>query len=379
MSSTLTSTPVRQVPYVDIAGQHVAIKEELLEAIDTVITRGQFILGEEVERFERDFAKLCGVRFAVGLNSGTDALVLALRALGVGDGEGDEVITAPNSFVASAGSIGLAGARPVFVDVGEDYNIDPGRIAEAITPSTKAIMPVHLTGRPAAMDEIVEIASECGLLVVEDCAQAVMAEYRGRRAGSLGHVGCFSFHPLKTLNACGDGGVVTTNDEELYEKLRVMRNLGLRTRDECVTWSTNSRLDTLQAAVLLVKLKYLERWTAKRRANAAFYQAELGSLEEVVVPVDALHERAVYHTFVIQAERRDELRAHLKRRGVGTAVHYPVPIHLQPAAAELGNPPGSFPVTEHQVTRVVSLPVYPELQSSQLEQVVGAVHEFYRA
>jgi len=364
-----------EIPYVDIAGQHAAIKAELLSAISEVLDSGHFILGEAVVEFEGQFASLCGVRYAVGVNSGTDALILALRAVGVGPG--DEVITPPNSFVASASCVRLVGARPVFVDVGRDYNIDPEKIVAAVTSRTKAIVPVHLTGRPCAMDPILKVAHEKGLHVVEDAAQAVCAEYRGQRAGSFGTIGCFSLHPLKTLSACGDGGVLTTDDSELVERLRILRNIGLRTRDDCVAWSQNSRLDTLQAAILLVKLRYVEEWTERRRENARYYQERLAQLPDVEVPLEEPGTRPVYHTFVIQAERRDALRVFLKQRGIHTAIHYPVPIHLSTAGRELGYPEGSFPVAERQARRIVSLPVYPELTTSQLQRVCEAITDFY--
>ena len=363
------------IRYVDLAGQHSVIKQKLLAAVGRVIDHGQFILGEEVAEFEQRFAELCGVRYAVGVNSGTDALILSLKALGIGPG--DEVITVPGSFVSSTGCIALVGARPVFVDVGEDYNIDPALIEASITPRTKAILPVHLTGRPADMDPIIEIARAGGLHIIEDCAQAVCAEYRGKRVGSLGSVGCFSLHPLKTLNACGDGGMLTTDDAVLYRELKVLRNIGLRSRDDCVVWGHNSRLDTMQAAMLLVKLEYLEEWTEKRRANARTYRELLGEMPEVQVPVDKPHERAVYHTLVIEARRRDDLKAYLADRGIGTAIHYPIPIHLQTAAASLGYSKGSFPVAERQAESMLSLPVYPELNRAQLDYIAATVCSFY--
>jgi len=368
---------VKQIPYVDLAAQYVSLKVEVLEAVARVLEGGQFILGEEVARFERCFAELCGVRFAVAVNSGTDALILALRALGIG--QGDEVITVPNSFVASTSCIVMAGARPVFVDVGEDSNMDPKQLERAITSKTKAILPVHLTGRPADLHPILDVAKAYGLHVVEDCAQAVLAEYRGRRVGSFGTIGCFSLHPLKTLSACGDGGVLTTNEEALYERLKLLRNLGLRTRDDCVVWSSNSRLDTLQAAVLLVKMKYLEAWTRRRRTNAAFYQRGLAGIPSLQVPRDRPFEKAVYHTFVVQAERRDELKNYLAENGIGTAIHYPVPVHLQKAAEGLGYGPGSFPVAEQQAKRILSLPIYPELSRDDLSYIVEVIRKFYRA
>ncbi|MBT4093285.1 MAG: DegT/DnrJ/EryC1/StrS family aminotransferase, partial [Nitrospinaceae bacterium] len=351
-------------------------KVELMQAVEGVIDRGDFILGESVAEFERRFAELCGVRYAVGVNSGTDALVIALRALDIGPG--DEVITAPNSFVASASCIELTGAKPVFVDVRDDYNIDPALLEAAVTPKTRAILPVHLTGRPADMEPINEVARRHGLHVVEDAAQAVSAGYRGRNAGALGTIGCFSLHPLKTLNACGDGGMLTTDDETLFERFKLMRNLGLESRDNTVIWSGNSRLDSIQAAMLLVKMKYLDAWTEKRRSNATHYQKALAGVTDVSVPTDKEHERAVYHAFVIQAERRDELKAHLESRGVGSAVHYPRPIHLQSVGASLGYGPGSFPETERQADKILSLPIYPELTEDDLGHVAATIEDFYQ-
>jgi dTDP-4-amino-4,6-dideoxygalactose transaminase len=364
-----------KIPYVNLAAQHRALKGELLAAVGRVMDRGQFILGEEVAEFEGRFADLCGTRCAVGLNSGTDALILGLKVLGIGPG--DEVITVPNSFVATTAAVMLVGATPVFVDVGADYNLDPDLLEQAVTPRTRAILPVHLTGRPAAMDHILEVAEAHNLAVVEDAAQAVGAELGGRRVGSFGRVGCFSLHPLKTLNACGDGGVVTTEDPELAEEVKVLRNLGLKTRDDCVTWSGNSRLDTLQAAILLVKLPYLEAWTALRRAHAAFYQEHLREISQVRVPADKPGERAVYHTLVIEAEDRDGLKDYLAREGVGTAIHYPIPLHLHNAARSLGYQPGDFPRAEAQARRILSLPVYPELREEELHYIVSRIRSFY--
>lgn len=364
-----------RIPYVNIAAQHVSLKPELLKAVAGVIDHGNFILGDEVNEFERHFAKICNMRFAIGVNSGTDALILALRALGIG--RGDEVITVPNSFVASTSCIAIVGARPVFIDVREDYTMDPSLLKQAITPNTKAILPVHLTGRPADMDGIMKVARAHNLYVVEDCAQAVIAEYRNQRVGSFGNVGCFSLHPLKTLNACGDGGVLTTNDEKLCERLRLLRNLGLRTREECVIWSSNSRLDTLQAAMLLVKLKYLNKWTEKRRAIAALYQKGLSGIPGLRLPVVRDFEKAVYHTFVIQVERRNELKQYLADKGIGSAVHYPIPIHLQEVAKDLGYKPGSFPVSEQQAKHILSLPIYPELKNDEVNYIIKTIKKLY--
>ena len=370
-------TQTMRVPFVDIAGQHAPIKAELLEAMGRVIDSGMYVLGQEVDEFERRFAELCGTRFAVGVNSGTDALVLALRALGIGPG--DEVITAANSFVASAGCAAMLGARPVLADVGSDYNLDPASVERVITPRTRAIVPVHLTGRPARMDEIMAIAKAHNLYVVEDAAQAVCAEYRGRRVGSIGDAGCFSLHPLKTLAAIGDGGVLTTNDEALYEEIKVLRNIGLKTRDDATVWSGNSRLDTLQAAALLVKLKYLDEWTEGRRAHARRYRELLAGIPQVIPPSEHEHERAVYQVFKILAtERRDELQQYLKEHGIGSAVHYAVPLHLQTVGLELGYKAGDFPVTEQQAAQILSIPVYHTLGADAIEYVAGKIRAFYR-
>lgn len=363
------------VPYVDLAGQHAAIKSELLEAADRVLDHGQFILGPEVGQFEQEFGRISGTTFAVGLNSGTDALILALRALEVGPS--DEIITPPNSFVASASCIAMVGARPVFVDVRNDFNLDPELLDRALTARTKGIVVVHLTGRPADMDAIMAFARRNGLFVIEDAAQAVGACYRGKPVGSFGTFGCFSLHPLKTLNACGDAGVLTTSDPLLYDKVIALRNVGLRGRGDAIYWSGHSRLDTLQAAMLLVKLRYWEEWTEQRRRNAGFYQRALVGCVEV--PVDRPEERAVYHTFVIQAERRNTLKIFLESRGVGTAIHYPVPIHLTSVGAGLGYARGSFPVTERLAERILSLPIYPELSQEQLDYVASSILEFCEA
>ncbi len=368
--------PSRTIPYVNLVEPHQRLRGELLAAVGGVLSSAQFILGDQVRELEERFAERCGVAHAIGVSSGTDALILALRALGIGDG--DEVITAPNSFVATASAIALCGARPVFVDVGPDYNLDPAGIPAAITGRTRAIMPVHLTGLPADMDPINQLAEQHGLAVVEDAAQSVLAEHRGRLTGSLGTIGCFSLHPLKTLNACGDAGMVTTDDAELAEQIRVLRNLGLKTRDECVAWSGNHRLDTMQAAILLVKLDHLNEWTEARRRHAARYREAVVDIPGIEPPIEPEGRRCAYHTFVVQAQHRDQLRRHLAEHGVGTAVHYPIPIHLQPAGRGLGYPLGSFPVAEAQAECILSLPVYPELTAEDIDYVTAAIGDFYR-
>lgn len=363
------------IPYVDLAQQHAPIKEKLLEAVGKVLDHGRFILGAEVAEFEKRFAEFCGVRHAVGLNSGTDALILALRALGIGIG--DEVITVANSFISSVSCIVCVGARPVFVDVREDYLMNSDLIEKAITSKTKALLPVHLTGAPAQMDAIMAVAKKHKLAVIEDCAQAVGAEYRRVRVGSFADAGCFSLHPLKTLNACGDGGVFVTNNKELYEKVLTLRDNGLH-RHRGIFWSNNSRLDTLHAAMLLVKLDYLEEWTQSRRENARFYQEHLQGITNIQFPLEKKDVRAVYHTFVIQAQHRDELQSFLAEQGIGTKIHYTPPIHLQPAARELGYGKGSLPVTERQAERVLSLPVSAQLRKEMLEYIVENIRHFYQ-
>lgn len=364
---------MKTVKFVNIAAQFNSLKDEILKKIDDICQSGSFILGNELKEFERNFASYCGCRYAVGVANGTDALFLVMKALGIGSG--DEVITAPNSFLATAGAVIAAGAKPVFADVRDDYNIDPNKIEEAITGRTKAIMPVHLTGRPADMSAILDIAKRHDLYVIEDAAQSVGASYNGKKAGSFGIAGCFSFHPLKTLNAYGDGGAITTNDTTLYEKLVKIRNHGLKNRDECDVWGYNSRLDNLQAAILNVKLRYLDGWNKRKREMAAMYGERLRGV--VKVPVDAQSEEPVYHTFIVQCERRDELMQHLLKLGVETKMHYPIPIHLQEAASLLGYKKGDFPVAEAQAKKILSLPIYPELSDEELEAVCNAVRSFY--
>jgi dTDP-4-amino-4,6-dideoxygalactose transaminase len=366
----------RQIPYVNIAGQHAKLKSELLAAIGKVVDHGQFILGPEVKMFETRFAKLCGSQYAVAVNSGTDALILALRALKIG--ASDEVITVSNSFISTVSAIQMVGATPVFVDVREDLNIDPSLIEAAVTQKTRAILPVHLTGHMAEMDAITQIAKKHKLAVIEDSAQAVLAEFQGKRAGAWGDVGCFSVHPLKTLNACGDGGVITTSDKSIYDELLLLRNLGLENRDNCVRWSSNSRLDTIQAATLLVKLNHLESWTKKRCAHAAAYRQALSLVKQVTCPAADTNGKSVYHTFVIQAERRDNLKSFLESRGIESGVHYPIPIHQQSVAKNSGFAEATYPVAESQAKKILSLPIFPELTSADIVHICNTIRSFYQ-
>lgn len=366
-----------RIPYVDLALQNRALKGELLDAVAGVIDSGQFILGEETERFEKEFAALCETEYAVSVNSGTDALILALKCLGIGPG--DEVITAPNSYLASASCIALAGATPKFADVRDDLNLDPAAVARAITSRTRAIIPVHLTGKPAPMKELLVLAKTHGLEIIEDAAQAVGAKLDGKSVGAFSRISCFSLHPLKNLSACGDGGVLVTNDSQLAERTRLLRNHGQPNRNDCLEFSLVTRLDTVQAAMLRVKLRHLDAVTASRRANAEHYRQRFAGCARLQCPTDGPGEFCVYHTFVVQADKRDELVRHLAEQGIGTAIHYPMPIHLMTVGRRMGHREGDFPVCERLAGRILSLPVYPELTRDQLDEVADAVLDFYRA
>lgn len=362
------------IPYINLGLQHKNIKEDILSSIGNVLESGQFIFGDELTKFEQSYAKLSEVKYALGVANGTDALFLSLKAIGIK--EGDEVITAPNSFLASASSIVIAGGTPVFADVREDFNLDPEKVEKAVTPKTKAIIAVHLTGRPAPMDELNTIAKKYNLHIIEDAAQAVGASYKNKAVGSLGTTGCFSLHPLKNLSAGGDGGVITTNNDEIYKYLTVARNHGLKNRDECSFWSYNSRLDNLQAALLNVKMKHLTKWTERRRTIANLYYEQFKNLP-VIAPHDKPYEKAVYHTFIIQTEERNKLKEYLAEKGVDTKIHYPLPIHYQEAAKGLGYKKGDFPVTEKQAETILSLPIYPELTDEQVNYIIETVKVYY--
>ncbi|MBI2870535.1 MAG: DegT/DnrJ/EryC1/StrS family aminotransferase [Candidatus Omnitrophica bacterium] len=363
-----------RVSFTDFPVQFEVQAQEILEAIERVLRRGDFILGREVREFEAAFAELAGARHAIGVANGTDALMLAMRAVGVG--RGDEVITPPNSWISSTSSIVLIGARPVFADVGPDFNIDPERIEAAITPRTKVLMPVHLTGRCADMDAINALAERHGLVVVEDAAQSAGACYQGRPSGSLGHVGCFSLHPLKNLSGVGDGGVVTTNDDAIAARVRSLSNHGLRTRGVVERWGFNSRLDTLHAAVLFCRLKTLSSVIEARRKNAARYRMMLPPA--VMCPDERPGDCEIYHLFMIQCDRRDELMRYLDERGIEAYVHYPTPIHLQPASRDLGYRVGDFPSAEAQARRILSLPVHQGLSAESIDYVVKTITRFYQ-
>lgn len=365
---------IERVPFVDLPRQYLSLRDELLLAVDRVCRSGAYVLGDDVKLLEERIAAFCGTKYAVGVANGADALLLSMKALGIGSG--DEVITAPNSFIASAWTIHAVGATPVFADVGDDYNIDPDRVEAAITSRTRAIMPVHLTGRPAHMDELLAISVRHGLHVVEDAAQAIGARYKGRRTGSFGAAGGFSLHPLKNLHAYGDGGIITTNDADLYAKITKLRNHGLRNRDECEVWGINSRLDSIQAAVLLVKLPHLDNWNERSRAIAQRYRDKLA--QHMWVPQDRPEEEPVYHRFIVQVDERSRLMKFLAENGVETRVNYPIPIHLQPIGRQMGYKGGEFPVAERQADRIMSLPLYPEMTDDEVEFVIDGVERYYR-
>lgn len=360
------------IPIIDLKAQYESIKKEIDEAIQGVVSSGGFILGKEVEMLESEIAAYTGARFAVGVNSGTDALLLALKACGIGPG--DEVITTAFSFFATAEVIALLGAKPVFIDIDpEDFNIDVRQIEAGITAQSKAIIPVHLYGQPAEMDRIMAIAAKHKLKVIEDCAQALGAEYHGKRVGSIGDIGCISFFPTKNLGAYGDGGMIVTRDEQTYQLINKLHLHGEKEKYRHELVGYNSRLDTIQAAIVRAKLKYLDRWNARRREIAEIYSARLTG---VIIPAVKDNCRPVFNQYTIRTEKRDDLQKYLKANLVGSAVHYPIPMHLQEAFSGLSYKSGDFPVAEKISTQVLSLPVYPELSSAQIECVVAAVNKF---
>jgi dTDP-4-amino-4,6-dideoxygalactose transaminase len=370
-----------KVPLLDLKAQHASIKEEVLAAVNAVFESQQFILGPAVGDCETKIAAYCRCQHAVGVSSGTDALLIALMAEKIGPG--DEVITTPYTFFATGGSIARTGAKPVFVDIRPDtYNIDPAQIEARITPRTKAIMPVHLYGQCADMGPILDLAARRNLPVIEDAAQAIGAEYQGRRAGSMGRYGCFSFFPSKNLGCAGDGGMVTCNDAAVAELLRVLRVHGSKPKYYHSLIGGNFRFASIQAAVVAAKLPHLDQWTAARQANAARYRrlfAATGLAESgrVGLPFEAPNMRHIYNQFVIRVARRDELQAHLKTQNIGNEIYYPVPLHLQKCFAYLGHKPGDFPASEAAAQQTLALPIYPELSDAQAEHVVQSIAAFY--
>jgi dTDP-4-amino-4,6-dideoxygalactose transaminase len=369
------------IPMLDLHAQYAQVKTEVEAAIAHVIASQHFINGPDVEALETELAAYCQAKHAVGVSSGSDALIVALMALDVGPG--DEVLTTPYTFFATAGAIARLGAKPVFADIDPvTFNIDPRALAAKITPRTKAIIPVHLFGQCADMGPILEVARKCHLPVIEDAAQAIGAEYQGQRAGSMGTIGCFSFFPSKNLGALGDGGACTTNDTALYEKMKLLRGHGSQPKYYHKIVGGNFRLDTIHAAVLRVKLKYLDGWTAGRQRGAAYYTdlfARHGLEGNVAVTPRAVQSRHIFNQYVVRVADRDAVRESLRRQQITTEIYYPVPMHVQECFAYLGYRQGAFPESERAAASTVALPMYPELTNTQRERVVRAVAGFYQA
>ncbi|MDP2922721.1 MAG: DegT/DnrJ/EryC1/StrS family aminotransferase [Candidatus Omnitrophota bacterium] len=364
-----------KIPYSYLGRQFKNIGPYLKD-IGRLVKSGDFTLGKDVAKFEENFAKLCKIPYAIGVSSGTDALILSLEILGIGPG--DEVITTPNTFIATVGAIAMAGARPVFVDNNEEYTIDVNQIEKAITPKTKAILAVHLSGCPADMPKIMEIAKKHNLLVVEDAAQAILASIDGKHVGSWGKTACFSMHPLKNLNVWGDAGIIVTRSKQLCEKLKLFRNHGLSTRDEIEMFGHNSRLDSLQAVVANRLIKDVVSITEKRIANARRFDEAFKKLNgHITIPPRRPNIKQVYHTYVIQAKNRDGLYAYTLKKGVEVKIHYPIPLHLQKAARHLGYKKGDFPVCEEHCRTIITLPVHQHLTSKEIDYVIKCVREFY--
>lgn len=362
------------IPLVDLKKQYYSIEDAVGRAIKQVLERGWFILGQNVERFEKEFSSYCGAKFAVGVGSGTEALHLALLACGIE--QADEVITVPNTAVPTICAIFFASAKPVFVDIDPHiYTIDISKIKEKITHKTKAILPVHLYGHPADMDPIIEIAQKYNLKVIEDASHAHGAEYKSRKVGSIGDVGCFSFYPTKNLGAFGDGGMIVTNDKAIAEKIRLLRNYGQIKKDKYLIKGYDSRLDEIQAAILRVKLKKLDEWNESRRRNAQIYNRLLNK-NRLNLPIEKDYVKHVYYLYVVRYKFRDKLREFLKSKDIETLIHYPTPVHLQEAYKDLGYKRGDFPVTEEYANEIISLPIYSELQENQIKTIVEAINEF---
>jgi len=362
------------VPFVDLQAQYALLSDEIEETILRSLRSTDYILGDEVEIFEQEFAAYCGTDFAVGVDSGFSALELALRAYGIGPG--DEVITVANTFVATAFAISSTGATPILVDIAFDtFNLDVNQLEGVITPKTKAIIPVHLYGHPAEMDCIMDVAGKHGLIVIEDACQAHGARYRQQRAGSIGHAAAFSFYPAKNLGACGDGGMVVTNDPRVAKEIRMLRNYGQREKYLHSVQGYNRRLDTLQASVLRVKLRHLDDWNSERRNHAELYGRLLGG-STVEIPLTSQLTEPVWHLYVVRSTVRAKLQAWLDEHNISTGIHYPVPVHLQPAYRSLGYHRGDFPVSERYCEEILSLPMYAELSPTLIERVVEVIVEF---
>ncbi|MCC7429701.1 DegT/DnrJ/EryC1/StrS family aminotransferase [bacterium] len=364
------------IPFVDLKTQYHSIKDEIHEAMNDVLENTAFVLGKRVHDFEDGFAKLHNAKFCLGTSNGTTSLHLALWALGIKTG--DEVILPVNTFFATAEAVAVVGAKPVLVDNDEFYNIDVTKIEEKITPKTKMIIPVHLYGQPANVGKIREIADKNGLLMIEDCAQVHCGEFEGKRVGTFGKVGCFSFYPGKNLGAYGEAGGVITNDEELRNKMQLLRDHGSKVRYVHEVFGHNYRMEGLQGAVLGVKLKYIEKWTEMRRKNAALYNKHLAGIPQLATPKEASFAKHVYHLYVVQVENREELIKFLNSKGISTGLHYPIPLHLQKAFECYNYKKGDFPGAEAESSKILSLPMFPELTEEQIIFVADTIKEFYR-
>lgn len=375
MTYANAATTLEPIPQLDLAAQYATIGGEIREAVERVLASQQFILGREGAALEQEVAQLCGVAHGIGVGSGTDALVLALRACGVKPG--DEVILPPFTFVATGSAVSALGAAPVFADIHPNtYNINPAELERRVTPRTRAIVVVHLYGLAADMDPIMAFARARNLPVIEDAAQAIGAGYQGRRTGSLGDIACFSFYPTKNLGACGDAGMVVTNSPELAARVRILRNHGQKEKYVSSEAGWNNRLDELQAAILRVKLRYLPKWQQARQAHAAAYTRHFSQIPGIMPPLAPEGYEHVYHQYTIRVEDRDALRQRLAERKIGNMVYYPVPLHLQPLYASLGYKRGDLPHSEHAAHEVLSLPMYPEMRVEQLARVAETVVEF---
>ena len=362
-----------KVPVLDLRSQYNEIKKDLYSALRQTMQRSDFILGKAEVIFEKEFAEYCDIKFAVGVNSGTDALFLSLLSLGIGPG--DEVIVPAFTYIATALAVTFTGAKPVFVDIEEKtYNMDADKLCGVITKKTKAVIPVHLYGHSADMTPILDIAKRNNLQVIEDAAQAHGTRYkmlggRWKMAGSMGEIGCFSFYPTKNLGGCGDGGMIVTEDEKIYKRLLRLRDYGRRSRYEHVEVGYNSRLDTLQAAILRIKLRHLERWNSLRRKNANIYQRELKDTEGIIIPREADYTKHIYHVYAVRVKRRDRVVKELSKKEIGFLIHYPIPVHLQKVYKELGYKKRDFPVAERVAQEIISLPMYPHLKEPQIKFV----------
>jgi dTDP-4-amino-4,6-dideoxygalactose transaminase len=374
IKNTTGKVPKWHILNVDLKEQYKSIQSEIETAINQVFQQSWFILGKHVQNFEKEFSDYCKTNYGIGVASGTEALYLALKALDIG--QSDEVITAPNTAVPTALAISLAKATPIFVDIDpKTYTLDPNFLKKALTKKTKAIIPVHLYGQMADMSPIMQIAENNNIPIIEDACQAHGALYHEKKSGSFGLLGCFSFYPSKNLGAYGDGGMIVSNNKQLAEKLKKMRNCGFANKYHCEYQGINSRLDELQAAILQVKLKYLDKWNQARRERAKLYNNFIKN-EQIIKPIEASYARHIYHLYVIRCSKRDELQKYLAEKGIQTFIHYPTPIYLQPAYKGLDLAPGSFPIAEQCAQQILSLPMYPELKTEHIKYICDTINQF---